>query len=87
MGIDNNLLDFLAESTKSGASLAKTSTRGRQNFFRITEASLVAGPRRAGFSSFPPKRGRCFGHMECMRTINHGPDGSRWPIPRVFESA
>jgi hypothetical protein len=53
MGIDNNFLYFLAESTKSGVDLAKTATLGRQNFYRITEASLVAGLRRAGFSATP----------------------------------
>jgi len=53
MGIDNNFLHFLAESTKSGVSLAQTATLGRQNFYRITEASLVAGLHRAGFSVAP----------------------------------
>lgn len=53
MGIDNNFLHFLAESTKSGVSLAKTATLGRQNFYRITEASLVAGLRRADFAVVP----------------------------------
>lgn len=49
MGIDNNFLRLLGEACRCGVSLEKTATLGRPNFYKVTEDSLVAGLRRAGW--------------------------------------